>query len=202
MNRIEQRILTDELVKELANEIGIDAIGLTKAERFGDMQELLAEYRSKGYETGFEHPVIEERIDPTLLVPDAKSIIAIAIAYKRPETDRTVMPRDRLRGMISKYSWGYDYHHVLRDKMNQLIKRLEEWNQAPFQYHLSVDTGPLVDRAVAERAGIGWLGKNCSIITETHGSWVFLGQIVTDLPMNSGSKVLLSQCGDCDLCIT
>jgi epoxyqueuosine reductase len=190
------------VLERIADEIGIDAIGVTSAEPFYDLQPILQTYREKGRETGFEHPVLEERIDPSFLVPDAKSIIAIAISYKTPKTDRTQRPKSGLRGMISKYAWGKDYHHVLREKLTQLVEKLEEYIGHPFQYHLSVDTGPLVDRAVAMRAGIGWVGKNCSIITQSHGSWVFLGQMVTDLDFQEHATPLESLCGDCDLCIT
>jgi epoxyqueuosine reductase len=192
--------LTVAVLEQFAREIGIDAIGVTSAEPFHHLKPILEAYRENGYETGFEHPVLEDRIDPTLLVPGAQSIIAIAVAYKTPETDRVRKPPG-LRGMVSKYAWGKDYHYVLKDKLNQLVQALERYLGQPFQYHLSVDTGPLVDRAVAQRAGIGWIGKNCSLITESHGSWVFLGQMVTDLEFAEYSTPLASLCDDCDLCI-
>ncbi|UOF90864.1 tRNA epoxyqueuosine(34) reductase QueG [Fodinisporobacter ferrooxydans] len=196
------QLLTRGILEDIAERIGIDAIGVTDARPFLELKPILEAYREHGYETGFEHPVIEERMDPSLLVPDAKSIIAIAIAYKTAQTDRTRKPAEGIRGMVSKYAWGKDYHHVLREKLVQLVAELEVYAGHPFQYHMSVDTGPMVDRAVANRAGIGWVGKNCSIITEAHGSWVFLGQLVTDLPFAEWSQPILSQCGDCDLCIT
>ncbi|MFC4767634.1 tRNA epoxyqueuosine(34) reductase QueG [Effusibacillus consociatus] len=192
--------LTRQDMEEIRERLGIDMIGTTTAEPFHDIRETLRMYREKGYESGFEHPVIEERIDPGALVPGAKSIVAIAMAYHTEQHGALKRPRG-IRGALSKYAWGLDYHHVLRDKLNALAAEIANRVGRKIAFHSSVDTGPMVDRSVARRAGIGWFGKHCSIITEKYGSWVFLGQLVTDVAIEPGPPGPTSLCGDCDLCI-
>ncbi|WP_038088596.1 tRNA epoxyqueuosine(34) reductase QueG [Tumebacillus flagellatus] len=188
-------------IQRLAEELGIDGIGVTTADPFQETMEHLQMYREHGHESGFEHPVIEERIDPRLTWPNAKSIIAIALAYRTEQTQGAKKP-EGLRGQMSVYAWGMDYHLVLKQKLELLGARLQELVGRPIEIYNTVDTGPLVDRAVAQRCGIGWLGKNCSIITEKHGSWVFLGQLVTDVNIEPNVPSPPPQCGDCpDLCL-
>ncbi|TCP53799.1 epoxyqueuosine reductase [Tumebacillus sp. BK434] len=188
-------------ILRLGEELGIDGIGVTTAEPFHDVHEHLVMYRESGHESGFEHDVLEERVDPKAFFPEAKSIVAIAMAYRTEKYAGQKKP-EGLRGQMSVYAWGMDYHKVLKAKLELLAARLEQEAGRPIAVHNSVDTGPLVDRAVAQRAGIGWVGKNCSLITEKHGSWVFLGQLVCDVDIEPSEPSLLPQCEDCpDLCL-
>jgi epoxyqueuosine reductase len=187
-------------MEELRQQLGIDLLGVTTAEPFCGLTERLTEHRKKGYESGFEHPIIVERVDPSRLVPHAKSIIAIAMSYYT-EQHHTLRRPKGTRGILSKYAWGSDYHHFLRKKLEELAFAIEKKLGREIAWDASVDTGPLVDRAVAERAGIGWFGKNCNIISEQFGSWVFLGQLVTDVKIEPHRPFAGSRCGDCDLCI-
>lgn len=192
--------LTRQDMEEIRSRLGIDMLGVTTAEPFHDVAEILKMYREKGYESGFEHPVIEERVDPAALVPGAKSVVAVAMAYHTEQHAALKRPKG-IRGALSKYAWGRDYHHVLREKLDALAAEIENRAGRQIAFHASADTGPLVDRSVAQRAGIGWFGKNCSIITETYGSWVFLGQLVTDAAIEPSPPGPATLCGDCDLCI-
>jgi epoxyqueuosine reductase len=193
--------IDNETIQRIGEELGIDGIGVTDAEPFHDVREHLEMYHELGHESGFEHPVVEERIDPRGILPEAKSIIAIAMAYRTEKYTSQKKP-EGLRGQMSIYAWGMDYHHVLKEKLTQLAARLEQEVGRPITVHNSVDTGPLVDRAVAQRAGIGWLGKNCSVITDKHGSWVFLGQLITDISIEPNEPAPPPQCADCpDLCL-
>jgi epoxyqueuosine reductase len=160
----------------------------------------LEQHRSKGYESGFEEPDLEKRVNPKLTLPEPKSIIAIAIAYpsKLPPNPPRSEP-GAFRGIISRSSWGDDYHHVLRNR----LKRLEDFileRVSDAKLESMVDTGVFSDRAVAERAGIGWSAKNCAVITPEWGSWVYLGEMLTNLPFSPDVAVTES-CGDCTLCI-
>jgi len=193
--------ISNERIRELGAELGIDGIGVTDAEPFHHLVEPLHMYQEMGHASGFEHDVIAERIDPRYVLPEARSIVAIAMAYRTEKYPAQKKP-EGLRGQMSVYAWGMDYHHVLREKLSALAERLEQEAGRPILVKNSVDTGPLVDRAVAQRAGIGWVGKNCSLITDKHGSWVFLGQLVTDLLIEPNEPTLLPQCEDCpDLCL-
>ncbi|SFI84398.1 tRNA epoxyqueuosine(34) reductase QueG [Thermoflavimicrobium dichotomicum] len=182
-----------------AKQIGIDKIGFASADPFVELRERLREQQEKGYASGFEEPDIEKRVRPDLNLPEAKTIIAIALAYPSKLKNPPKSAPGAYRGIFCRASWGEDYHRVLRNKLDQLEAYLLEL--VPTAKTMSmVDTGALSDRAVAERAGIGWSGKNTSIITEEFGSWVYLGEMITDiyLPPDQPAE---DGCGDCNLCI-
>jgi len=193
----------DQLKQEIiaiAPSLGIDKIGFTTADPFLELKVILENHREKGYESGFEEKDINKRVYPELTLPEPKSIIAIAIAYpsKLPPNPPRSEP-GAYRGIISRTSWGEDYHHVLRNRLKKLEDFIHERvNDAKIES--MVDTGVFSDRAVAERAGIGWSGKNCAIITPEFGSWVYLGEMLTNLPFSPDVPITES-CGDCTLCI-
>ncbi|ULL19121.1 tRNA epoxyqueuosine(34) reductase QueG [Paenibacillus sp. H1-7] len=186
-------------MKAAAADLGIDKIGIASADPFTELKDILQRHREQGFESGFEDPDLDKRTDPALSLEAPRSIISIAIAYpsKLPYVPRS--EPGAYRGMLSRSAWGEDYHRVLRNR----LQRLEAWirERVPdARLESMVDTGALVDRAVAERAGIGWSGKNCSIITPEFGSWVYLGDMITNLPLPPDSPVTES-CGDCTICI-
>ncbi|WP_130616699.1 tRNA epoxyqueuosine(34) reductase QueG [Cohnella abietis] len=184
-----------------ASSMGIDKLRITTAEPFLELRERLIRHRELGHESGFEEPDLDLRTTPTLLLPEAKSIIAIAVAYPSKMKGAPVSEPGKRRGILSRSAWGEDYHQALRRR----LAKLSEWIHArlPHAKLMSmVDTGALSDRAVAERAGIGWSAKNCSIITPELGSWVYLGEMLTDLPLPPDKAILdVDGCGDCTLCI-
>ncbi|RFU63255.1 tRNA epoxyqueuosine(34) reductase QueG [Bacillus sp. V59.32b] len=182
-----------------SKEIGIDKIGFTTADTFGEMKNRLIRQAELGFQSGFEEPDIDKRIQPELIFPEPRSIISIAIAYPSKMKDAPQSKRGERRGIFARASWGTDYHVILRDKLKQLeafikSKVLEAVTKS------MVDTGELVDRAVAERAGIGWSGKNCSIITPEFGSYVYLGEMITSLPLEP-DQPMEDRCGECNKCI-
>ncbi|SFX57482.1 epoxyqueuosine reductase [Thermoactinomyces sp. DSM 45891] len=184
---------------EKANEIGIDKIGFTTADPFVELKQKLVQHRESGYESGFEEPDLNLRTIPTLTLPEAKSIIAIAVAYPSKMSNPPRSEPGAYRGIFARASWGQDYHDVLRDKLALLEAYLLELVPTA-RIQSMVDTGALSDRAVAERAGIGWSAKNTSILTEEFGSWVYLGEMITDLYIPPDESVL-DGCGDCTLCL-
>ncbi|MGE6755049.1 tRNA epoxyqueuosine(34) reductase QueG [Rossellomorea sp. NPDC071047] len=193
MDQLKQDII------DYSKEIGIDKIGFTTAGAFSEMKNRLLRQEMLGYQSGFEEKDIEKRVDPSLIFDGPKSIIAIALAYPSKMKDAPQSKRGERRGIFCRASWGTDYHHVLRDRLSKLEEFiLSRVPQARFKS--MVDTGELVDRAVAERAGIGWSGKNCSIITPEFGSYVYLGETVTNLPFAPDSP-MEDQCGTCNKCV-
>ncbi|MFC7440352.1 tRNA epoxyqueuosine(34) reductase QueG [Laceyella putida] len=182
-----------------AKEIGIDKIGFTTADPFIELRERLKESQDKGYASGFEEPDIEKRVRPEHSLPEAKSIIAIALAYPSKLKNPPRSEPGAYRGIFCRASWGEDYHHVLREKLTLLAAYLQELVPKA-RTQVMVDTGALSDRAVAERAGIGWSGKNTSIITEEFGSWVYLGEMITDVYLPPDTPAT-DGCGDCTICI-
>jgi epoxyqueuosine reductase len=182
-----------------AKEIGIDKIGFTTADPFIALRERLKESQEKGYASGFEEPDIEKRVRPELSLPEAKSIIAIALAYPSKLKNPPRSESGAYRGIFCRASWGEDYHYVLREKLSLLSVYLQEL-VPDARTQVMVDTGALSDRAVAERAGIGWSGKNTSIITKEFGSWVYLGEMITDVYIPPDTPAT-DECGDCTICI-
>ncbi|QYR24356.1 tRNA epoxyqueuosine(34) reductase QueG [Paenibacillus sp. sptzw28] len=186
-------------MKAAAADLGIDKIGVASADPFRELKQRLLRHRELGYESGFEEPDLDKRTEPALLFDDPQSIIAIAIAYPSKLQQAPKSEPGARRGILSRSAWGEDYHKVLRERLG----RLEDWlrERVPdFRSESMVDTGALSDRAVAERAGIGWIGKNCAIITPEWGSWVYLGEMITNLPLPPDSPVTES-CGECTACI-
>lgn len=188
-----------EEVRSYAATIGIDKIGFTTAAPFHELRNRLIRHQELGYQSGFEEPDIEKRTNPALLLDQPESIVSIAIAYPSRMEDSPRGKRGERRGIFCRASWGTDYHIVLRER----IKLLEEFisERVPSaRFRSMVDTGELSDRAVAERAGIGWSGKNSSIITPEFGSYVYLGEMVTNIPF-APDEPMEDQCGDCTLCL-
>ncbi|QKS46401.1 tRNA epoxyqueuosine(34) reductase QueG [Paenibacillus cellulosilyticus] len=191
-------VLKAEL-KAAAPSLGIDDIGIASAEPFTELKERLLRHRELGRESGFEEPDIELRTNPSLLFDRPVSIIAIAVAYPSKLPDPPKSEPGARRGIFARASWGMDYHSVLRDRLARLEAWLEE--RVPGVRMMSmVDTGALSDRAVAERAGLGWSAKNCSIISPKLGSWIYLGETITNLPLPPDTP-LEDQCGTCNKCI-
>ncbi|GGF16820.1 epoxyqueuosine reductase [Halobacillus andaensis] len=188
----------DEVIA-YSKEIGIDKIGFASADVFGELKARLQRQQALGYQSGFEKGSPEERAEPDRLLPEAQSIISIALAYPSKMENAPKSKKGERRGVFARASWGRDYHDVLRDKLNQLGAFLKQ-HVPEVELKSMVDTGELSDRAVAERAGIGFSGKNCAIITPEFGSYVYLGEIVTNIPFAPDEPVDDS-CGDCNICV-
>ncbi|SCG82967.1 putative iron-sulfur cluster-binding protein [Proteiniborus sp. DW1] len=186
-----------EYIINKSKKLGIDIIGFTKTEKLNDMAKFLRDREEKGYDTEFEEKDVVLRTNPLILMPDSRTIIAIGLSYNVEY--KMISSKDiKWQGVLSKSSWGEDYHKVLRSKMEMLVKEISK--VVDFKYTVCVDTSPLIDRQIAMRAGIGWYGKNCSIINDDFGSFIFLGYILTDLELEEDNRVE-EKCGDCRLCI-
>ena len=182
-----------------AMSIGVDKIGFTTAAPFTELKNRLRRQQELGYQSGFEESDIEKRTEPLQLLEGAESIVAIAVAYPSRMQNAPVGKKGARRGIFCRASWGVDYHTALRER----LKLLSAWLEARIEgvrIESMVDTGALVDRAVAERAGIGWGGKNCSIITPEFGSYVYLGELITNIPF-APDRPMEDECGDCRLCL-
>lgn len=190
--------LKDEIIA-YSKEIGIDKIGFATADPFEELKERLKNQQQLGYQSGFEESDIEKRTNPELLLPKAKSIIAIALAYPSLMKDAPKGTKEERRGIFCRASWGLDYHYILRDRLEKLEKFILE-KVPDAKIKSMVDTGELSDRAVAERAGIGWSGKNCAIISPEFGSYIYLGEMITTIPFSPDQQIM-DQCGTCTKCI-
>ena len=190
--------LQAELI-EYAKSIGVDKIGFTTSAPYHELKNRLLRQQELGYQSGFEESDVELRTEPLKLLDEAQSIVSIALAYPSRMQDAPQGKKGERRGIFCRASWGVDYHTAVRER----LQKLEAWlvERIPnVKVKSMVDTGELVDRAVAERAGIGWSGKNCSIITPEFGSYVYLGEMMTNIPFAPDTP-LEDGCGDCNLCI-
>lgn len=182
-----------------AREAGLDLVGVAPAEPFLADKERLERRQAQGRGPNpYEYQQIEPRIYPEQLLPGVRSIIAGGISYlmeEEPVPEGEPVPR----GWLSRYCRGLDYHQILKERLTRVARWLEE--RAPGARTLVyVDTGPPLDRAVAERAGIGKWGKHTNLITREYGTWVFLGEILTDLPLPPDEPIEAA-CGSCTLCL-
>ncbi|MGG1615804.1 tRNA epoxyqueuosine(34) reductase QueG [Paenibacillus sp. NRS-1782] len=190
--------LKQEII-QAAPGLGIDSIGFASADPFLSLKAILEEHRAKGYESGFEEPDIDKRIYPELYGSQPASLIAIAVAYPSKMKDPPKSDKGKYRGILARSAWGKDYHLVLREAMEKLEAFIGERVPDAIMKNM-VDTGELSDRAVAERAGIGFSGKNTMMISPTLGSWIYLGELLTNIPFQPDEPVT-DGCGECTKCL-
>lgn len=189
MNSLKQFII------EKSKQVGIDICSFTDCDPLLNLEEYLIYRRKNSLNTSFEEEDLIKRINPKMTLESCKSIIVVGISYNVELEEK---PNYKIRGKLSKSSWGIDYHRVLNEKIKNLIDEIK--SKKDFQYKYFVDTGPLVDRELAKKAGLGYYGKNSSIINYEYGSFIFLGYILTDLDIERDCPVE-EKCGDCKLCI-
>jgi epoxyqueuosine reductase len=184
-------------VKDRAREIGFTHIGIARAEMLTEEGLHLDEWLHRGYHAsmGWMERSSEKRKNPPSILSSARSIICCAVNYYHPHPHS----EEPGIGKISRYAWGDDYHKVVLSMLKTLESSLRE--QFPgCETTSSVDSGPVMDKAWAIRAGIGWLGKHTNVITRDHGSWIFLGEIITSLDLLPDTPIR-DFCGSCTKCI-
>ncbi len=190
----------EDAVKRCAKELGFDLAGIASAEPFLRDERAAVERVRGGLMDGLPW-YTEERVHranhPELLLDDAKSVISLGVSYHTGEAEPG---SPGPTGRVARYAWGDDYHDVIKAKLRRLAAQLPDLAGRPVRTRVFVDDGPMNDRAAAERAGIGWFGKNSNILTRSHGSWVFLAQVITDLDLDPDAP-LAKTCGQCVICI-
>lgn len=197
--------LSQGALRELADKAGLPEMAVTDARPFPEMIPWLEAYEQRG-RTGFEAENIADRIDPKRWLVGAKSIIAVALPYLN-ETGRRIMrshPVGTLYGSTSCYTYGDDYHGVLSSRLRQLHGLIEQYVGHQVEAKLSVDTSPLVDRRIAERSGLGWIGKNGMFYSNSYGSYVFLGAMLIDMEVDEYGEMepnIGENCGTCTKCL-
>lgn len=185
-------------IKQKALEIGFHKVGIVRAEPLEDEREHLKEWLARNFhgEMRWMEREPEKRADPQILFPSAKSVIVVVLNYFTPHEHKS----DKTKGKISRYAWGDDYHDVLKEKLRELlgfIKSIEETADGK----ICVDTAPIMDKAWAQRAGLGWIGKHSNLITKEYGSWVFLGEILLNLELEYDTQTVEDHCGSCTRCL-
>ena len=192
--------LTTSSVKAEAAALGFDLCGIAEAGSFPELQ-FLTQWLERGYagEMHYLHRSAERRADVRAVLPSAKSVISLGVVYnaRRPYS---IENADAGAAAIARYAWGDDYHVVIGRQLDQLLQRLRAMAGDTFEARAYVDTGPVQERVYAQRAGLGWVGKNTCLINPELGSWVFLAAVICNLPLQPDAPAL-DQCGACTLCL-
>ena len=192
--------MTAETVKRLAQECGFELAGVAAADPLGESAWYLEWIRRgmAGEMTYLAGPRAAVRCDPHSLLPSARSILCVGKLYNGPEPNSTQV-HDSGRAWISRYAWGEDYHAVMRRGLDLLAAKLATHVSDPFEWKAAVDAEPLLQRAYARRAGLGWIGKNCCLINPDSGSWFFLGALLVSLELEPDAPPP-DCCGACTRC--
>ena len=186
--------------KALGKSLGFDIVGITTADRFARDERAALERVSDGLMDGlpwYTAERVRKANSPRKLLEDARSVVSLAMSYNYGEAESHGKGP---HGRIARYAWGDDYHDVMKKRLRSFVAALPDIAGRPVITRTFVDDGPMNDRAAAERAGVGWFGKNTNILTPSHGSWVLLGQVITDLDLVPDAP-LKKNCGECVRCI-
>jgi len=189
--------LTNQIVIEKAKQLGFDLVGFAKAYSLEDETEKLQQWLDKGFQASMNYMEknLHKRKDVKEILPNAKSIISLALNYYIPDN----YTNEKDKGKVSRYAWGKDYHLVIWQKLDELETMLKEI-EPEFETLSYVDTGPVMDKAWAVRAGIGWMGKHTNVINPEIGSWFFIATLITNYEFDY-SEIIVDHCGTCTACI-
>jgi len=185
-------------VKRLAAELGFDRCGIAPAAPIA-RADFFRDWLQRGHAgtMRYLHNHVDSRIDVRAWLPWAENVIVAAVNYRQADPPP---PDDTPRGRVAMYARGEDYHVVVREKLDRLVARLRETIDAPFNARVCVDTSAIVERELAAAAGIGWIGKNTLVLHQDLGSYVFLGEIITDLRLAPDAPEP-DHCGTCTRCL-
>ena len=192
-------MLTSAAVKSKAASLGFDLCGIAPVDDFPELA-FLQEWLASGYagEMSWMSRTAARRADVREVVPGARSVIVTGTLYNTDRPYADVLPPAVAR--VSRYAWGDDYHDVIKTRLDALLGWMHSQADVPFDARAYVDTGPVQERVYAQYAGLGWIGKNTCLINAEIGSWLFLGEIITTLPLEPDAQGL-EQCGSCTKCI-
>ena len=188
-------------IKEWGRALGFDDVGIAEPPLPDDEAHLLR-WLQRGYHGGMHymgrHGV--KRARPAQLVPGTQRIIAVRLNYRPPQLDSdSEVLADSARAFVARYALGRDYHKVMRKRLQRLAERIQA-HIGPFGYRAFVDSAPVLEKALARNAGLGWIGKNTLILNRQAGSYFVLGELFTDLPLPTDEPVT-AHCGSCRACL-
>jgi epoxyqueuosine reductase len=184
--------------RTLALEAGFDLAGIARADTPPDLS-FFGEWVARGHagEMAWLSGQVAKRSDLRVALPWARAVLCVGLQYDTPHPYSTGAPAGR--GWISRYAWGDDYHDVMKAMLERVVGRLRE-ELPPFEARTYVDTGPIAEKAWAAAAGVGAWGKNACLLHPEHGSWFFLGEVVTDLDLEADAP-RADLCGTCTACL-
>lgn len=189
------------LIKGWGRELGFDQVGITDT-HLEQAEQRLNQWLNQGFHGEMAYMASHgcKRSRPQELVKGTKRVISVRMDYlPEPQETSIEVLRNPVQAFISRYALGRDYHKVMRKRLQQLAKRIEQ-TIGDFGYRVFVDSAPVLEKPLAERAGLGWIGKHSNLINAQTGSWFFLGEIYTDLPLVLDTPAK-NHCGSCRACM-
>ncbi len=188
-------------IQARAHKLGFELIGITPAAE----SETIGRYRQwieNGYagKMGYLERHLPLKTDVRQLLAEAKSVISLAMNYYTLDPPKA-LAEDPARGQISRYAWGDDYHDIIRQRLSELVDFIKQSAEIELQTRVCVDTAPIIEREYAQKAGIGWIGKNTNLIHWRSGSWYFLAEVLVSVALASDIPPLRGSCGTCTRCI-
>lgn len=183
-------------IKQTAYSLGFDSCGIAKAVKLDDDASRLESWLNKGMHGSMHYmeKYFDLRINPALLVPNAKSVITLMLNYFPAEKQREGAPA------IAKYAYGRDYHEVIKEKLNRFLEIINK-NIGNVNGRGFVDSAPVLERSWAQRSGLGWVGKNGNLITRKSGSFFFIATLIVDIELDYDDPFAKDYCGTCTKCI-
>lgn len=200
-SQVEQESLSSDRIKQKALELGFHKVGIANVDPEGvaDSEQRSAQslhtWLNRGYQADMDWMQNSKRQDVRQVMPGVRSIICVALNYYTPHQ----RPTERQYAKIARYGWGRDYHRVLHKKLKAFTFWLQSQGRG-IQARYYADTGPVQDKFWAQQAGIGWIAKNSNVITREYGSWVFLGEVLTNLVLPP-DRPHTQHCGTCTRCL-
>lgn len=185
-----------EFIKKSALSLGFEYCGIAKAVKLDEDEKRLESWLNKGFNGKMEYMnnYFDLRIDPSKLVPGAKSVITLLLNYFPSEQQNADAPQ------ISKYAYGKDYHEVIKEKLKIFLQLIRE-NIGEIHGRGFTDSAPVLERSWAVKSGLGWVGKNGNLITKNNGSFFFIATLITDLELEADDPFIKDYCGSCTKCI-
>ncbi|MBI4461101.1 MAG: tRNA epoxyqueuosine(34) reductase QueG [Acidobacteria bacterium] len=193
------RLAVKTRIQQKAARLGLDLCGIAPAGMPARDREQYLWWLQEGFHGEMKYMERPQRQDIRALLPSVRSVICAAMVYNTPYPKSTECP-DEDRGWIARYAWGEDYHEVLRQRLEELLQELRSTVEYPFDAKIYVDTGPVLERAFARAAGLGWIAKNTCLIHPKLGSWFVVGEILTSLELPP-EQPAADRCGTCTACI-
>ncbi len=185
-----------QFIKSFAKTLGFDFCGIAKATRLDEDAQRLESWLNKGLHGKMKYMenYFDLRIDPTKLVPGAKSVITLLLNYFPSEQQRKDVPQ------VSKYAYGKDYHEVIREKLKVFLQMIKE-NIGDVHGRGFADSAPVLEKTWAQKSGLGWIAKNGNLITKQYGSFFFIATLIVDLELEYDDPFTKDFCGTCTMCI-
>ncbi len=200
MSDTQQYSALAEQIRNWARELGFQQVGICDVD-LGEHPRYLQRWLDAGYHGDMDYMSKhgDKRTNPDQLIPGTLRVLSLRMDYRSESADPEALLKQGDKAYISRYTLGRDYHKLIRKRLAQLAERIEA--AAGGQYRAFVDSAPVLERAIAEKAGLGWIAKNTMLINSQAGSWFFLGEIYTDLPLPSDPPQADKHCGSCQACL-